>query len=102
MRGWSGCVAPIIQKPSWQTYDPGVGLHKIRSVLVDTGDSWLAKMKESHEQGLPNKERRLNQVFHLITHGSHHRGQLLSMVTLMGYAQPFAGGDFGGWSKTAM
>src|SRR6266853_1785758 len=42
MRGWSGCAGPIIQKPSWQTYDPGVGFHNIRSVLVDTGDSWLA------------------------------------------------------------
>lgn len=29
------------------------------------------------------------------------RGQLLSMITLMGYGQPFEGGDYGGWSNTA-
>ena len=30
----------------------------------------------------------------------HHRGQLLSMITLLGYEQPFEGGDYGGWSNT--
>ncbi|RPJ33076.1 MAG: hypothetical protein EHM35_10870, partial [Planctomycetaceae bacterium] len=44
---------------------------------------------------------RLHQLFHLVTHGTHHRGQLLSMITLMGYEQPFEGGDYGGWSNTA-
>ena len=46
------------------------------------------------------RKRRLNQVFHLVTHGTHHRGQLLSMITLLGYEQPFEGGDYGGWSNT--
>jgi hypothetical protein len=27
-------------------------------------------------------------------------GQLLSMVTLMGYQQPLEGEDYGGWSNT--
>ena len=40
-----------------------------------------------------------NQLFHLVTHGTHHRGQLLSMITLLGYPQPFEGGDYGGWSN---
>lgn len=68
-------------------------------MLVEIGDAWLAAVQQSDEQGLLDKERRLHQVFHLVTHGSHHRGQLLSMLTLMGYGQPFEGGDFGGWSK---
>jgi uncharacterized damage-inducible protein DinB len=101
IRGWSGCVGPVIDKPSWLPYDKTLRFDEIRRTLMDVGDSWLGKMKESHELGVLNKERRLNQVFHLITHGTHHRGQLLSMITLMGYPQPFEGGDFGGWSNTA-
>jgi uncharacterized damage-inducible protein DinB len=101
MQGWSGCVGPIIQKPSWLAYDESLTLKEIRAMLVEVGASWLAAAKASHEQGVLDQDRRLHQVLHLVTHGSHHRGQLLSMITLMGHPQPFEGGDFGGWSNTA-
>lgn len=101
MQGWSGCVGPIIESPSWATYAETVTLQAIRQQIADVGDAWLAAAKASHEQGLLAEDRRLHQVFHLVTHGTHHRGQLLSMITLMGYGQPFEGGDFGGWSDSA-
>ena len=101
MRGWSGCVGPTIEKPSWPPYDVTETLQAIRKRIADVGDSWLAAAKASHAQGVLGSERRLNQVLHLATHGTHHRGQLLSMITLMGYEQPFEGGDYGGWSNTA-
>jgi uncharacterized damage-inducible protein DinB len=101
MRGWSGCVGPTIEMPSWPGYDERETLGAIRKKIVYTGESWLAAAKLSHEQGLLVSERRLNQVFHLVTHGTHHRGQLLSMITLMGHRQPFEGGDYGGWSNSS-
>lgn len=101
MRGWSGCVGPTIERPSWPSYDETETLTAIRKRIADVGDTWLASARASHEQGVLGNERRLNQVFHLVTHGTHHRGQLLSMITLMGLEQPFEGGDYGGWSNTA-
>ena len=66
-------------------------LQEIRRRMAATGASWLAAARA--------QDRRLNQLFHLVTHGIHHRGQLLSMITLLGYQQPFEGGDYGGWSN---
>lgn len=101
MHGWSGCVGPNIEMPIWPTYDESEALQEMRARIAEVGDFWLRAAKDSHEEGLLSGERRLNQVFHLVTHGTHHRGQLLSMITLMGYEQPFEGGDYGGWSNTA-
>ena len=99
MRGWSGCVGPEIVKPVWQSEDDSMTLQQIREKIVAVGESWLRAARTSHAQGLLDQQRRLNQVFHLVTHGTHHRGQLLSMIKLMGHPQPFEGGDFGGWSN---
>jgi uncharacterized damage-inducible protein DinB len=99
MKGWSGSVGPAIEAPVWPAYDEDEFLQSIRKRIVEAGDAWLKAAKASHEQGLLGDERRLHQVFHLVTHGTHHRGQLLSMITLMGYDQPLEGGDFGGWSN---
>ena len=99
MRAWSGCVGPRIEPPNWPPYDEAETLQEIRDRMAATGASWLAAAKESHEHGVLAEERRLNQLFHLVTHGTHHRGQLLSMITLLGYPQPFEGGDYGGWSN---
>ena len=101
MRGWSACVGPEIEKPSWPKYDESETLESIKKRITDVGVSWLAAAKASHKQGVLGNERRLNHLFHLVTHGTHHRGQLLSMITLMGFEQPLEGGDYGGWSNTA-
>ncbi len=99
MRGWSGCVGPAIVKPVWPDYDAGESLKSIRTRIVGTGEAWRTAARASHELGVLDQDRRLHQLFHLVTHGTHHRGQLLSMLSLMGYEQPLEGGDFGGWSN---
>ena len=101
MRGWSGCVGPVTEKPTWQIYQESVTLQEMRTTILDAGKAWLAAARASHQQGVLNEKWRLNHLFHLVTHGTHHRGQLLSMVTLAGNDQPFEGGDFGGWSNAA-
>lgn len=100
MRTWSACVAPVIQKPDPLPYRRDQPLEEIGRALEEVGRGWLEAATASHKLGVLNMERRLHQLFHLVTHGTHHRGQLLSMVTLLGgYEQPFEGGDFGGWSN---
>jgi len=101
MRAWSACIGPEIGRPEWPEYDETETLAEIRRRIVEAGAVWLGAARASHEMGVLAGERRLNQVFHLVTHGTHHRGQLLSMITLMGDAHPFEGGDYGGWSNPA-
>jgi uncharacterized damage-inducible protein DinB len=101
LQGWSGSVGPKVEGPSWLHYDSGMSLQAIEAIFKEAGARWLAAVTSSHEQGLLADGGRLNHVFHLVTHGSHHRGQLLSMLTLMGHSQPFEGGDFGGWANSA-
>lgn len=102
MRTWSNCVGPVIEEPTPLPYDDALSLQEIRALFVEIGDAWMTAVKQSHAQGLLDEDRRLHQVFHLVTHGTHHRGQLLSMITLMGYEQPFEGGDFGGWRSAPL
>jgi len=101
MRGWSRCVGPQIERPSWPGYDESETLESLRTRIIEVGKSWLAAAEASHKQGVLGSERRLNHLLHLVTHGTHHRGQLLSMITLLGYEQPFEGGDYGGWSNAS-
>jgi uncharacterized damage-inducible protein DinB len=101
LRGWSACVGPRIQWPAWPDYDELESLASIRRRIAEVGAAWRTAARDSHEQGVLGNERRLNHLFHLVTHGTHHRGQLLSMITLMGRAHPFEGGDYGGWSEPA-
>ena len=97
MRGWARAVGPVIEAPTWSPYRETVTLGEIRSMLDEAGESLRTAAQASEEAGVLDQERRLHQVFYLVTHGTHHRGQLLSMLTLLGRAQPFEGGDFGGW-----
>lgn len=99
VRTWSLQVAPVQQNSTPLLYDKNLSLLEIKALFEDIAANWLQAAQASHEQGLLEQQRRLHQVFHLVTHGTHHRGQLLSMATLLGYEQPFEGGDFGGWSN---
>jgi uncharacterized damage-inducible protein DinB len=99
MQGWSGCVGTVIQEPSWDNYDQPASLSDVRTIFESVAQTLPVAAKAAHRERLLGEQRRLNHVFHIVTHGTHHRGQLLSMITLMGYDQPFEGGDFGGWSK---
>lgn len=100
MRTWSLQVKPEIQKITPLLYNENSSLQEIRLLLEDVGTVLLLAARASHELGILERDRRLHQVFHLVTHGTHHRGQLLSMATILGHTQPFEGGDFGGWSNT--
>src|SRR5262245_47526457 len=40
MRGWSGCVGPTIEQPSWPNYDAAETLAEIRKRIADIGESW--------------------------------------------------------------
>src|SRR6185436_559974 len=78
MQGWSRCVGPIIEEPTWLDYDQPASLQDVRRILQSVTESLPAAAKASIDQGLLGEERRLNQLFHVVTHGTHHRGQLLS------------------------
>jgi uncharacterized damage-inducible protein DinB len=100
MRTWSLQVKPEIERVQPLPYNQNSSLQDIRLLLEEVGVAWLLAARASHDLGVLERDRRLHQVFHLVTHGTHHRGQLLSMATLLGHTQPFEGGDFGGWSNT--
>jgi uncharacterized damage-inducible protein DinB len=101
MRTWSLQVKPELEQVKPLQYNQNSSLQDIRLLLEDVGAAWLLMARASHDLGLLEYDRRLHQVFHLVTHGTHHRGQLLSMATLLGFDQPFEGGDFGGWSNSS-
>jgi len=99
MLGWVRAVGPTIERPAWSTYDAAAGLDNIRAMMEQAGHALRDAATASVQAGVMDEGRRLHQLLHLITHGTHHRGQLLSMITLMGHPQPIEGGDFGGWSN---
>jgi uncharacterized damage-inducible protein DinB len=100
MRTWSLQVKPELERVQPLPYNKNARLQDIRLLLEEVGTAWLLAARASHDLDVLECDRRLHQVFHLVTHSTHHRGQLLSMATILGYDQPFEGGDFGGWSNT--
>ncbi|MCP4541299.1 MAG: hypothetical protein GY832_29560 [Chloroflexi bacterium] len=99
MQGWETSVHIEIKKPIWLEYRKDFSLEYIGQILTDASRNLVQAINGSHAKGVLNKERRLHQFFHIIAHGTHHRGQLFSMLSLLGYDHPFEGGDFGGWSN---
>lgn len=61
--------------------------------------AFMHAIDSSHAAELLHLDRRLVQVFHLVTHGTHHRTQFITMLRLLGMDPPFEPGDFGGWSR---
>ncbi len=96
---WSGCVGPSIFKPAMLPYDAGMSLERLIAWNDRLADAFLEAIDASHAHGLLDRDRRLVQVFHLVTHGTHHRTQFITMLRLLGKDPPFEAGDFGGWSK---
>ena len=96
---WSGCVRPSISKPPMVPYDPKMTLARIIEWNSELSDAFLRSIDASHAQMLLHLDRRIAQAFHLVTHGTHHRTQFVTMLRLLGKAPPFEAGDFGGWSN---
>jgi uncharacterized damage-inducible protein DinB len=95
---WSGCVGPAIAKPSMLPYDPTMSLDRIAQWNAELSDTFLQAIDSSHAANLLHLDRRIVQVFHLVTHGTHHRTQFITMLRLLGKDSPFEAGGFGGWS----
>jgi uncharacterized damage-inducible protein DinB len=96
---WSGCVGPVIGKPPMRAYDPTMQLQEMTRWNASLSEAFLDSIDLSHASGLLHIDRRLAQVFHLITHGTHHRTQCITMLRLLGIDPPYESGDFGGWSR---
>ncbi len=61
---------------------------------------FVQSIDASHAAGLLDQDRRIVQVFHLVTHGTHHRTQFISMLRMLGKDPPFEAGDFAGWQRS--
>jgi len=96
---WSGCVGPTIAKPPMVPYDSSMPIEQIARWNHELSETFLKSIDASHAVNLLHLDRRLVQVFHLITHGTHHRTQAIAMLRLLGLDPPFEAGDFGGWSR---
>jgi uncharacterized damage-inducible protein DinB len=99
LRTWSACVGPTIAKPEPLKYDATISLAEIARLNDELSAKLLQAIDASHAAGLLHQDRRLVQVFHLVTHGTHHRTQFITMLRMIGIDPPFEAGDFGGWSR---
>jgi len=98
LQTWSGCVGPVISKPPMTPYDSTMSLERLAEWNGELSDALLSSIDASHAGDLLHRDRRIAQVFHLVTHGTHHRTQFITMLRLLGKEPPFEAGDFGGWS----
>jgi uncharacterized damage-inducible protein DinB len=96
---WGSYVPPTIIKPYPRDYDPKATLQDIADLNAECSAKLMAAIDASNAAGLLHKDRRIHQVFHLVTHGTHHRTQFITMLRLLGKDPPFEAGDFGGWSN---
>lgn len=96
---WSNCVGPAISKPPMLPYNPNMSLEYLVEWNRALSDAFLRAVAASHAQSLLHLHRRIAQVFHLVTHGTHHRTQFVTMLRMLGKDPPFEAGDFGGWSN---
>jgi len=99
LRTWSGCVEPEIVRPDPLAYDPRSPLAAIARLNDELSAAFLEAIDRSHAAGVLHRDRRIEQVFHLVTHGTHHRTQVITMLRLLGKDPPLEAGDFGGWSR---
>jgi uncharacterized damage-inducible protein DinB len=98
-RTWSACVGPRIHRPEPLRYDPALPLVEIGRLNAELSAAFLDAVEASHHAGLLHADRRIVQLLHLITHGTHHRAQFITMLRLLGVDPPFEGGDFAGWTR---
>ena len=96
---WGGCVGPAIGKGATRAYDVALSVEDMWRWHAEVAARFLLAVDGSHAAGILHEERRIVQVFHLITHGTHHRTQAITMLRLMGKDPPFEAGDFAGWER---
>ncbi|QDU27736.1 DinB family protein [Anatilimnocola aggregata] len=91
-------MAPTVFKPPMLPYEAEMSLERLTEWNRELSDAFLVAIDASHDLELLHRDRRLEQIFHLVTHGTHHRTQFITMLRLLGKDPPFEAGDFGGWS----
>jgi uncharacterized damage-inducible protein DinB len=96
---WSNCVRAEIVKPGIVAYDSQASLASISAWNNSLATAFLAAIDHSHAENMLHLDQRIEQVFHLVTHGTHHRTQFITMLRFLGKEPPFEAGDFGGWSN---
>jgi uncharacterized damage-inducible protein DinB len=96
---WTGFIGPVIvDKWRWD-YDTQVPIEKLGQMNDEISANFMRAIDASHAAGLLDQDRRIVQVFHLVTHGTHHRTQFISMLRMLGKDPPFEAGDFAGWQR---
>jgi uncharacterized damage-inducible protein DinB len=96
---WSGFILPEVED-RWQwDYKPEATIEQMKQMSGELAAKFLGAIDASHAAGILGRDRRLVQVFHLVTHGTHHRTQFISMLRMLGKDPPFEAGDFAGWQR---
>lgn len=96
---WTGSICPQITKRWEWDYEPQITLSQMKQLNDDLSRKFVSAIEESHAANLLSCDRRIVQVFHLVTHGTHHRTQFISMLRMLGVDPPFEAGDFAGWQR---
>jgi uncharacterized damage-inducible protein DinB len=99
MRYWTAHIAPKFIQPEDIDYRPQATLAELQEWNLQLSTAFLDAIDASHQQGVLAADRRIVQVFHLVTHGTHHRTQFITMLRLLGKDAPFEAGDFAGWQR---
>lgn len=98
-RHGSAFLAPQQVDVGWRAYDPTRSIDDLRRECDHLSQAFLTLIDDAHRADLLHQDRRLVQVFHLVTHGTHHRTQFITMLRLLGKDAPFEAGDFAGWQR---
>ena len=96
---WTGFVSPARVDAEWREYNPASTIDDLRRLNGELATAFIAAVDRSDAAGLLGRDRRLVQVFHLVTHGTHHRTQFITMLRFLGKEPPFEAGDFAGWQR---
>ena len=98
---WSTQTQPQPAGPAFTDYDAQATLAHLTAWNQTLAEAWLNAIDQSHAGAVLHQDQRLDRVFHLVTHGTHHRSQCLNMFRRLGIDPPYEPGDFGGWSNPA-
>ena len=95
---WTNQIGPEQAEPQFTSYTTDTLLAELRRWNEQLALRFLGEIDASHAAAVLSLDRRIEQVFHLVTHGTHHRTQCITMLKKLGVASPYEPGDFGGWS----
>lgn len=94
---------------AWEGGEPDLTVHSV-AALRGRYRNAAGQMVENLQalNGVAEGDRdavwliRRNHLIHITTHGMHHRGQMIFMLTQLGVKDVIEGGDFGGWANEGL